>query len=186
MKKGLRSIIYSSFRLRPATCSRDPDLASTSAQIKDPSKNSLRPLLEHFPLSFIIGLTGSFLFQNWLCLPIALLTGWLIDGDHLFDFIYYAIRYYPNINYTLIRGGGYFKQNQKVFVLLHAWEWTSILMIGAMLFSSPILLIASIAHGAHLLQDQRIYHIRRFGYSIISRAKSKFTLTNFCREGHDA
>ena len=137
-------------------------------------------LLEHLPLSCLIGIGGAFLFHNGYCLLAALIAGWLIDGDHLADFTYYVIRNYPNIDFSLARGGGYFKQNQKVFVPLHTWELTLVLLIAGIVFKLSPLIIAAIAHGAHLIQDQLVYRVRILGYSLLSRAMNHFSLNSFC------
>jgi hypothetical protein len=38
--------------------------------------------------ALIIGGLASWWFQDWWLIGVALLTGWLIDADHLVDFAY--------------------------------------------------------------------------------------------------
>ena len=140
-----------------------------------------RLLVEHLPVALLIGLGGYAWTADGLCLPVALLTGWLIDADHLFDFAYYALRSRPNVDYRLVNNGGYFKINNKVFVPLHSWELTILILFGGIAMGEAALaVIGAVAHGAHLLQDQFHYRVRFLGYSLISRSFSRFTLTGFC------
>lgn len=140
-----------------------------------------RLLVEHFPVALLVGLGGYGWTGDWLCVPVALSTGWLIDVDHLFDFGYYVFRYYPNVDYRLLNNGGYFKINNKVFVPFHSWELTLLVLVGGAVAGEAVLgLVAAAAHGAHISQDQIHYRVRGFGYFLISRALSHFRLESFC------
>lgn len=140
-----------------------------------------RLLVEHFPVALLVGLSSFGWTGNWLCIPVAFATGWLIDADHLFDFGYYVFRHYPNVNYRLMSNGGYFKINNKVFVPFHSWELTLLMLIGGIVAGETALgLVAATAHGAHIIQDQFHYRVRGLGYFLISRALSHFRLENFC------
>ena len=139
-----------------------------------------RLLVEHFPSALIVGLLGFAWSHEWQCIPAALVAGWMLDADHIFDFVRYAVLYRPNFDFSLIRNGGYFKVNEKVFVPLHAWELTVVMGIFGAVLNSPPLIFAAIAHGAHLTQDQLTYRVRPLGYFFISRAMSRFSLNGFC------
>lgn len=143
----------------------------------------MRLLLEHFPLSSVIGLAGWWLSGDSGCLLAALVTGWMIDADHLVDFLYYVARTKGDANYAWAGTGKYFKHNGKVFVPMHAWELTIVLLSCAVVFQnvSTIFVCAALAHGVHLMQDQLAYRVRPFGYSFISRATSRFVLNGFCQ-----
>jgi len=142
----------------------------------------MKLLFEHFFTALLIGCIGWFVSDIFYCVPCALIAGWLIDLDHICDFLLYSIRS-KKINLSFIRTGEYFKINNTVIVPLHAWEITTVLLFLGMMMSSynAPLLAAAIAHGAHLLQDQLTYKVRIFGYSFISRMYQKFTIQNFCR-----
>lgn len=115
-----------------------------------------------------------------MCVPAALAAGWLIDADHLFDFAYCMFGWYPNVNDRLLNNGGYFKINKKVFVPLYSWELTLLVLLGGIAVGEVALgAVGAVARGAHLLQDQFHYRVRGLGYSLISRALSRFTLTGF-------
>jgi hypothetical protein len=89
-----------------------------------------RLLFEHLPISVLTGLLGWSAGGSWLCVPLALTVGWCIDVDHFFDFSYYWLRCKKNPDWSFIRSGGYFYINGKIFVPLHSWVLTFILLMG--------------------------------------------------------
>ena len=141
-----------------------------------------RLLFEHLPLSLLIGCLGWLSGGNWLCLPFALAVGWCIDVDHLFDFFHYLLQNQGKADWSLIRSGGYFSINRKIFVPLHSWELTFFLVIGIGFFMQNwiLALTTGAAHTVHLLQDMRAYKVRVLGYSLISRASCSFEQRGFC------
>ncbi|MHB9118259.1 MAG: hypothetical protein ACYC2R_08285 [Burkholderiales bacterium] len=144
-------------------------------------------LFEHLPLSLAIGIAGWWLSGDTACLLAALVAGWAIDADHLVDFFYYTCRTGKEADYSLVRTGKYFKLNGKVFVPLHAWEITLMLLFLALLVpaTQAIMLCAAIAHGAHLLQDQLMYRVRPYGYWFMSRLHEHFAHDGFCAAIND-
>ena len=142
-----------------------------------------RLLLEHLPLSVLIGILGWLAGGSWLCVPLALAVGWCIDADHLIDFAYYWMRLRKNPQWSFIRSGGYFDINGKIFVPLHSWELTLILVAGIGYFTQNwiLALTTGAAHTSHLLQDMRAYQVRILGYSLISRYLRAFEQLDFCR-----
>ena len=141
-----------------------------------------RLLLEHLPLSVLIGILGWLAGGSWLCVPLALAVGWCIDADHLFDFAYYWMRLRKNPQWSFIRSVGYFDINGKIFVPLHSWELTLILVAGIGYFTQNwiLALTTGAAHTSHLLQDMRAYQVRILGYSLISRYLRAFEQLDFC------
>ena len=141
-----------------------------------------RLLLEHLPLSVLIGILGWLAGGSWLCVPLALAVGWCIDADHLIDFAYYWMRLRKNPQWSFIRSGGYFDINGKIFVPLHSWELTLILVAGIGYFTQNwiLALTTGAAHTSHLLQDMRAYQVRILGYSLISRYLRAFEQLDFC------
>ena len=141
-------------------------------------------LVEHLPEAALVGGAGWWISGNALCLPAALLAGWLIDIDHLLDFGWYVVHSWPDIDWSLLADGGYFTINDKVIVPLHSWEITLLLLAGAsMLPQRDIWLSAAWSHGLHLLHDQLTYRVRLFGYSFLMRMTNGFRLIFFCK--HD-
>jgi hypothetical protein len=147
---------------------------------------NVRLLVEHLPISILIGLLGYGFSGNPYCVPSALLAGWCLDIDHLYDFLLDANKS-KKLNIDFIRSGQYFKKNDKIIFPLHAWEITvALILIGV--FSNEyayIFFTAAFAHGSHLMQDQLLYRTRALGYSIISRMFNNFNYKSFCRVTDD-
>ena len=141
-----------------------------------------RLLVEHLPISLLIGILGWLSGGGWVCVPFALAVGWCIDVDHLYDFGYYCFRNKKNLDWSMIISGKYFSLNSKVFVPLHSWELSLILVTGLGFLSQNWILAitTALAHMAHLIQDMRAYNVRLLGYSFISRASQKFEQQGFC------
>ena len=141
-----------------------------------------RLLVEHLPFSLLIGIIGWLAGGGWHCVPFALAAGWCIDADHLYDFGYYWFRHKKNPDWSMIRSGEYFSINAKIFVPLHSWELSLILLTCLVFFTQNWLLAitTTVAHIAHLIQDMRAYNVRLFGYSFISRAIHEFEKRGFC------
>ena len=88
-----------------------------------------RLLVEHLPISVLIGILGWLSGGGWQCVPFALAVGWCIDADHLFDFAYFWLRNRKNPDWYFILYGGYYDLNGKIFVPLHSWELTFVLVV---------------------------------------------------------
>ena len=141
-----------------------------------------RLLVEHLPISLLIGILGWVFGGGWVCVPFALVVGWCIDLDHLYDFGYYCIQHKKPPDLSMIRSGEYFSLNAKIFVPLHSWELSIILVTGLGFFTQNWLLAitTTVAHMAHLVQDMRAYNVRLLGYSFIFRALNAFKQRGFC------
>ena len=141
-----------------------------------------RLLVEHLPISLLIGILGWLSGGSWLCVPFALAVGWCIDADHLYDFGYYWLRHRKNPHWSMILSGEYFSINSKIFVPLHSWELTLILVtvLGFLTQNWILAITTAVAHMAHLIQDMHAYNVRLFGYSFISRAFQNFEQRGFC------
>ena len=139
-------------------------------------------LLEHLPISLLIGILGWLSGGGLICVPLALVVGWCIDADHLYDFGYYWFRHRKNTDWSIICSGKYFSINAKIFVPLHSWELTLILVTGLGFLTQNWILgvTTGVSHMAHLIQDMRTYNVRFLGYSFISRSLHAFEQQSFC------
>ena len=90
---------------------------------------------------------------------IALGVGVLMDVDHLYDY------YQRYVN----------RQDGKIFVLFHAWEYSLAgLAVWAFVFLNPLLLGAVLGHLAHVVTDHAANHLSRYAYSIVYRVAKGF------------
>ena len=135
-------------------------------------------LIEHLPLTifvvviffFIEGLNLDFIF---LCL----LFGWLIDIDHVIDFLLLNNKGFLNVKVFL--SGSYFQKSQKIFIIFHSYEITFLLFVFSVLIDQNTFYVA-LAHFFHLLQDQIFNKVRIFSYFFIYRLINKFNINAVC------
>jgi len=90
---------------------------------------------------------------------IALGVGVLMDVDHLYDYYRCYVK----------------RQDGKIFVLFHAWEYSLTgLAVWAFVFLNPLLLGAVLGHLAHVITDHAANHLSRYAYSIVYRIAKGF------------
>jgi len=84
------------------------------------------------------------------------------------------LRHRKNPDWPFILSGGYFDINGKIFVPLHSWELTLILVMGLGFFTQNWILAftTGVAHTT--------YQVRFLGYSLIFRALRAFEKRGFC------
>lgn len=146
-----------------------------------PSK-IIKLLTDHLLVSLVIGFFAALAFSNWSLIFVALLTGWLVDIDHIIDLAFYLNKYgISKVNAEFLIRGEYFKLNNRVFVFLHSWEllilWLAIFLT---LHKYSLAITGSIAWAFHILKDQMAYKVTPMGYSLIYRARKGFSRNGFC------
>ncbi len=90
---------------------------------------------------------------------LALVTGVLMDIDHVFDYYQWYVKGRPN----------------RVFVFLHAWEYSAAgLLTLALLFYHPLLLGVVLAHLAHVTADHLHNRLPPLAYFMTYRLLKRF------------
>ena len=81
-------------------------------------------------------------------------VGVLMDLDHLYDYYNWYVK----------------RKRDKVYLLLHAWEYSlvGLVLLGGGFFDT-LLLAATLAHLLHVTADHFHNHMSRYGYSITYR-----------------
>lgn len=143
---------------------------------------TIRLMIDHLGTALAIGGLASWWYQEWWLIGVALLTGWLIDADHLVDFGYFLMNSsVSTFDRSVLVSGAYFKQNGKVIVPLHSWELVFLwLMVWSSLGYPGIAITGAAAWAAHLLHDQLSYRVTPLGYFFAYRAKRHFAYAGFC------
>jgi len=140
--------------------------------------NLLVDELIHFSLSLTAGLFFSFKFGNFWLLPPALVFGFFIDADHLFDyFAYYGAKF--NLR-KFFSAKTYIEKSGKVYVLLHGWEYVGIFWLMGRLVGIPGLEWAmGFSYFFHLLWDNFSFKHHPLVYFFIYRLLNNFSLESF-------
>ena len=122
--------------------------------------NQIKPFIEHLPWAVFTGLAAWYVTDNPVLILVALVTGWLIDVDHLIDYGFYLFHGAENSLHDFV-SGAYFAKSDKIFVLAHAWEWVGVwLLAWGVLGHWEIGLTGAVSLTGHLIQDQltnRVY-----------------------------
>jgi len=135
--------------------------------------------LTHFFTAFVLFLLFSRLFGISIGL-LSFLGGFLIDGDHMFDYLVYIFKTRDSFNFRRFFKADYFDATGKIFIPLHSWELGTVLIILYFMFSSPVLLVLGISLLVHLIVDQLTNHVNFLAYFLIWRAINKFDVKAVC------
>ena len=112
----------------------------------------------HVALSTAIGVTVWKATGNPSAVPAALVTGVLIDGDHVLDWIDWIYQ-------------GYRKH---MIVLLHAWELVVVLLASLMIWHHPIFVAAVLGYVGHVITDHLLNSTYPWTYFLSYRVYRRF------------
>jgi len=119
----------------------------------------------------------------------ALLGGFLIDVDHVFDQL---IVFGFNLDPDKLLSGGSFVYSDKAYILFHGWEFVILLLIiyfylnkiKKLIKFKTLLLALTISMFAHLIIDSNTNHMSYNAYSLIYRIGHKFDLQQLITPDH--
>ncbi len=146
---------------------------------------TVRPALEHLPISIVVGLTLHQLTGSGYLILAALLGGWLIDADHLIDYFLFCFLRGNKPRLADFLKGTYFQDSGKVILPLHSLEISFIVILVGYVFDcshADFLLSFGLAHSLHLAQDQLQHRPHKFGYFIMWRLSHNFATHKFCNQ----
>lgn len=95
-----------------------------------------------------------------MAVPAAIVTGVLIDGDHVLDWadwIYHGYR-------------------KHMIVLFHSWELVAVLLASLLVWHNPIYVAAALGYVGHVTSDHLLNPVRPLAYFISYRAYRKFRI----------
>lgn len=132
----------------------------------------------HFGLALLAGyLVGRHFKKNVLGLIAGLLGGFLIDLDHVLEYLL-VFNWHFNLGYFL--EGREFLAADKIYVWFHAWEYVPLLVLLAIVFKKykaleTFLFALALAASVHLLSDSAINQYPLEYYSLIHRQEVNFS-----------
>ena len=140
----------------------------------------LKDEITHFLLSLFAGTLVSLFFGHYDLVPIALLSGFFIDADHLID--YCLFRKFKNFSLKEFFSGRYFDYSGKVYVFFHAFEYVLILLILGVIFKDFQWLYFSLGLSLlfHLLFDTFYNRPKWPTYFVFYRIYHRFNHNYFC------
>ena len=144
----------------------------------------MRLFLEHLPFSVITWyVLGVGLDQSILAFFIALTFGWLIDIDHLVDYLLFLKNSSKPFSVPEFLSGVYFKETKMVILPFHSIEVSLLLLVGSSIAAGgwgDFFFIAFVSHFLHLIQDFIAHKPTLFGYSLLARYSNRWRLDWFC------
>lgn len=114
---------------------------------------------KHLAISTIVGAAAWWQTGTAAAMGAALAGGVLPDLDHVVDYAYY-----------------YWRRKHRLILPLHGYEYAVVGLICAVLWSAPLIAVATLSYFIHLLADQVENQTNRFGYSILYRTWQRFRL----------
>ena len=107
----------------------------------------------HFSLSLIAGLIVGYVFGNYWAIPVAFLSGFFIDADHLID--YFLHTKFLRLDIAEFFSGKHFDTSGKVYLLLHGYEYVILFAIFGVVLPNLGWLFFSLALSnlLHLIYD---------------------------------
>lgn len=145
----------------------------------------------HFSIALVLFL-GFLRSYKWWVAAFALVFGFFIDADHLFDYGYYLVKFKQPFRLAEFLSTGMFGRTGKIFVPLHAWELVVVLLLFSLIFRlgrfkasrwkllSQILLVSGVALAAHVLTDFFTNNMSFLSYSLIWRWINGFDVWVVC------
>jgi len=131
--------------------------------------------LGHLVLSLVAGYICYKSYKRWSSWFWAVLSGFLVDLDHLFD--YFLLRGWQ-FNLPDFISSRYYHEANRVYILLHSWEL--VLLLGVVsIFSKKKHVFCPLALGLalHLIWDHLTNPAYWYTYTLIGRYVQDFMLT---------
>jgi len=131
----------------------------------------------HLSLSTVIGLlfwptSGIFGLVGAIC------AGFLVDSDHLIDYLIY-LKNWRKFSLKQFISSEQFVKTNKLYIFFHSWEYGLIFLILGITLNQPIITTISISYLTHLTIDQLTNDVRPTTYFILARARHGFV--NQCK-----
>lgn len=136
-------------------------------------------IFTHFALAILVGyLAGRHFKQIKLGILIGFLGGFLIDLDHLLE---YLLFFGPHFNLGYFLDGRQFLLSNQIHLWFHAWEYIPLLILAAIILKKhkileTILVTLALAMSVHLLTDSIINQYSLQYYSLAYRADNNFAV----------
>ena len=135
---------------------------------------TMRHELVHLIASIVLaGVLGSY-FRNYLVGLWTFALCMFLDGDHLFDYFSYLLKFKKEFSLKEFLSGSYFAEWKKFVVPLHSWEMVLGFALLFLVFKNPFLIATSLALGVHYFVDYFTNDVNKKAYFMLYRAKHNF------------
>jgi len=131
--------------------------------------------------SFGISLIFYFIFKSLPCALLCLLTGILVDIDHLFEYIK-GVGWHLNLKHFF--KFCYEAKYERLYIFLHAYEYFFLIALIIVISDfNHLALAVGIGYIQHLIFDQVVNPVKPMTYFIFYRLKNRFIKQNLFKDG---
>lgn len=144
--------------------------------------NFLKDELIHLTFALTVGVFFYLKRRDWRLILGALIFGFFVDLDHLFDyFLYFGLKFNW---FSFLNVGTYMIPSQKIYVFFHGWEfvvplWLMGKRLGEQWKIKYLAWAVSLAYLSHLFWDNFTVSAHPLAYSFIYRLLNGFSLESF-------
>lgn len=140
----------------------------------------LKSEIKHLFFSLLAGSLVGFFCRNYYSIPVAFLSGFFVDADHLIDYGIY--KKFRKFNLSEFLSGKFFDKSGKVYVFFHGFEYVPVLIVMGVVFSNLSWLFLSLGLSLffHLCFDTIHNRTKRQSYFFTFRLINHFSHNDFC------
>ena len=114
-----------------------------------------------------------FTTHNWYYVAMAFFLGFLIDVDHVFDYI----REEGKFDMRHLFEKSYEGDFHHFYVIFHAYEYIPLdWLAGALANNYTFSIVFTVAYLSHMIPDQLLNNVKPFGYFMSYRIYKKFVM----------
>ncbi|MEI7541947.1 MAG: hypothetical protein WCJ94_01685 [bacterium] len=130
----------------------------------------------HIAVSVPVAVGVWFTTHNWYYVAMSLFLGFLVDVDHVIDYI----REEGTFNMKGLFKKSYLGDFHHFYVIFHAYEYILIAwIVGFFTHNYTFSIVFTVAYLSHMLPDQLMNNTKTFGYFMTYRIYKKFVMTEF-------
>jgi hypothetical protein len=118
---------------------------------------------------------GTYYFTNsWIYTAMTLFLGFLIDVDHVIDYVREEKRF--DMKHLFVKS--YEGAFGHFWCIFHAWEYIPLAWIAGAVFNNyTFSIVFTIAYASHMLPDQLLNNTKPLGYFLTYRVMKKFVMS---------
>ena len=121
-----------------------------------------------------------FFTGNIWYVALSLFLGFLVDVDHVIDYI----REERKFNFKDLFVKSYKGDFEKLYVIFHGWEYIALAWAGALITGAPEFgVVFTVSYLVHMIPDQLMNNVKPLGYSILYRWSKGWVMSEFFYTG---
>ena len=142
--------------------------------------SNYKVFFEHLPSTIVcVFILCYFIGLNFFFIYLCIFFGWLIDIDHMFDYLLFKKSIKFNLKEFI--SGKYFNISRKIYIPLHSYELSIILFFLYFIINEVGVIFVCLSHVLHLVQDQISNKTKPLSYFFIYRALHSFKINYVCK-----